>query len=786
MAAIVPTGAIGQPLLRNEDNRLLTGKGRFSDDNNLQGQAYAAIVRSPHAHARIKAIDSLAARAMPGVLDVLTGADWLADGLGPIPHSPIPSGHDGLGMTLEKWQKVFIGRNYPLAPERPRFAGEAVAMVIAETTAIAQDAVEHVAVEYEPLPAVTGTAAAADPGAPKVWDETDGNVCLDTTFGDCANTDKAFENAHHITRRTFRITRNTGVPMEPRASVAEYDAASGKYTLYTGGGGAVRYKNELLKIFAVEDSRIRVVTEDVGGNFGTRNRLFPEYPLVMWAAKRLGRPVKNTTTRTECFLTDYQGRDLVTSLELAMDREGRFLAMRADNLSNIGAYTLSFTPLSKGAELVTGPYAVPYACIRARGVFSHTVPTNPYRSAGRPEVIYALERLVDCAADELGIDRVELRRRNLVPAESMPFDSPLGMTYDSGEYHVTLDRALALSDAAGFAKRREHSEKKGLLRGIGYSTYVESSTGAPRERAEIDIVGDGKRVDVVIGTQSSGQGHETSFCQVAAEWLGVPFETVRLLQGDTDVVKVGGGSHSGRSMRMAGTVIVMAGDALIEKGKRIAAHVLEAAPDDIDFADGVFTISGTDRSIGIFELAVQASSRNDLPEELQGGLNSEAENIMRTPAFPYGAHVCEVEIDPETGALTLDRYGCVDDVGRVINPVILDGQIHGGIAQGAGEALLEDIVFDGTTGQMLTASLMDYAMPRADDMPGFATGTHELLSPTNPLGIRSGGEAGTTPAPGAILNAVADALRPLGVDDVEMPATPHNIWRAIMQARARR
>jgi carbon-monoxide dehydrogenase large subunit len=781
----MPDGAIGQPLLRNEDNRLLTGKGRFSDDMNLAGQAYAVMVRSPHAHARIKSIDSDAAKAHPGVLDVLTGADWLADGLAPIPHSPIPSGGGGLGMTREDWQKVYIGRNYPLAPERPRFAGEAVAMVIAETETIAHDAAELVEIDYEPLPAITATAAAAAADAPKVWDDMETNVCLDSTFGDCENTDKAFASAHHITKRSFRITRNTGVPMEPRAGAGDYDPASGKYTLYAGGGGAVRYKIELVQIFHVPDQQIRVVTEDVGGNFGTRNRLFPEYPLVMWAAKRLGRPVKNTTSRTECFLTDFQGRDLVTSLELALDKDGNFLAMRADNLSNIGAYTLSFTPLSKGAELVTGPYAIPYCCVRARGVFSHTVPTNPYRSAGRPEVIYALERMVDCAADEMGIDRVELRRRNLIPAEAMPFLSPLGLKYDSGEHHSTLDQALALTDVAGFKERRKESEQKGLLRGIGYSTYVESSGGAPRERAEIDIIGEEKRVEVVIGTQSSGQGHETSFCQVAAEWLGVPFETVQLLQGDTDFVKVGGGSHSGRSMRMAGTVIVMAGDTLIEKGKGIAAHVLEAAPDDIDFADGIFTISGTDRSIGIFDLAIEAKSRDDLPEELQGGLNSEAENVMHQLAFPYGAHICELEIDPETGALTLDRYGCVDDVGRVINPIILDGQIHGGIVQGAGEAMLEDFIFDPVTGQPLTASLLDYAMPRADDMPSFQTDTHEMLSPTNPLGIRSGGEAGTTPAPGAILNAVADALRPLGVDDVEMPATPHNIWRTIMQARAR-
>ena len=775
---------IGQPILRNEDRRLLTGRGEYSDDINMEGQAYAVFVRSPHAHARIVNIHGAAAQALPGVLAVLTGADWVADGHAPIPHSPIPSGTDGLGMNEEKWSKVFVGRNYPMAPERPRFVGEAVAMVVAETAALAREAGELVTVDYEPLPAVALTEEAVADGAPKVWDEIPGNVCLDTTFGDCAATDRAFEAANHVTKMKFRIARNTGVPMEPRAGVGAYDPATGRYTLMAGGGGAVRYQLELIEIFGRPAEQIRVVTKDVGGNFGTRNRLFPEYPLVMWAARRLGRPVKNTTDRTECFLTDFQGRDLVTSLELAIDAEGKFLAMRADNISNIGAYTLSFTPLSKGCEIVTGGYAIPCACVRARGVFSHTVPTNPYRSAGRPEVLYALERLVDTAAAEVGMDRVEIRRRNLVTTEAMPFANPLGMTYDSGEYHHTLDRALEITDWVGFAGRQAASEARGLKRGLGISSYIESSSGAPRERAEIVVSGN-QTVEVVIGTQSSGQGHETSFCQVAAEWLGVPFDTVTLKQGDTAFVSVGGGSHSGRSMRMAGTVIVMAGDILIEKGKRLAGLVLEAAASDIDFVDGAFTIKGTDRTIGMFELAAAIEDRTDLPKDLQGGLSSEAENVMRTPAFPYGTHICEVEIDPETGALSLDRYGCVDDVGRVINPTIVDGQIQGGIVQGAGEALFEDFVFDPKTAQPLTATLMDYCLPRAMDMPYFTTECHEVLTPMNPLGIRSGGEAGTTPAPGAILNAVVDALKDYGVRDVEMPATPLRIWEAIQGGGAK-
>ena len=776
------TKAIGKPFLRKEDHRRLTGNGEYSDDTSLINQAYAVFLRSPHAFAKIKSIDASAALAINGVLTVLTGQDWLDDGLGPIPHSPVPSGGDGLGMNGEKWSQVYLGINYPLAPEKPRFAGEAVAMLVAKTAELATDAAELVKIDYEPLPSVTATEAAAADGAPRVWDGIPGNVCLDSTFGDVECTEKAFAAAHHITRMKFRITRNTGVPMEPRAGLGAFDPATGGYTLYAGGGGAVRYQKELITIFGVEPDQIRVVTKDVGGNFGTRNRLFPEYPLVMWAAKRLGRPVKNTTSRTECFLTDFQGRDLVTSLEMAMDKDGKFLAMKADNLSNIGAYTLSFTPLSKGSEIVTGGYSIPCATVHARGVFSHSVPTNPYRSAGRPEVIYALERLVDTAAAEMGIDRFEIRRRNLVTSDEMPFANPLGMTYDSGEYHHCLERVQELSDVTGFTERRIRSEASGLRRGLGICSYIESSSGAPLERTEISF-NDDNRIEVVIGTQDSGQGHETSFCQVASEWLCVPFDKVELLQGDTAFVSVGGGSHSGRSMRMAGTVIVMAADKLIDKGKRLAAHVMEAADSDIEFSEGSFTISGTDRSIDWFELADRIKVTPDLPADLADGLAENAENLMRTPAFPYGSHICEVEVDPETGAMTLDRYTAVDDVGRVINPIIVEGQIQGGIVQGASEAMFEDFIFDPETGQPLAATLMDYALPLAADMPNFTTECHEVLTPMNPLGIRSAGEAGTTPALGCILNGVVDALKDLGVKDVEMPASAHNIWKAIQAAQ---
>jgi len=597
-------------------------------------------------------------------------------------------------------------------------------------------------------------------------------------MGDVAATDAAFAAARHVVRRRYHAPRNSGAPMENRTVIGSWDEATETYSVFGGAGGVVRHRNELAKMFRVGNDKVRVAVWDAGGNFGTRNRVYPEAPLVMWAARRVGRAIRHTTDRSETFLSDFQGRDLVTTLELALDENGRFLAMRADNISNIGAYSISFTPLSKGCELVTGPYAIPCATVRGRAVFTNTVPTNPYRSAGRPEVIYALERLVDSAAAELGIDRLELRRRNLITPDLMPFANPLGLNYDSGDYPTCLDRALAMADVDGFSARRAESEARGLRRGLGIACYVESSLGAPLERSDITVAPE-ERVDVVVGTQSTGQGHETSFAQVAAEWLGVPFETVRIRQGDTDFVLAGGGSHSGRSMRMAGNVIVMAADKVIERGRRLAGHILEAADTDIDFADGRYTIRGTDRSIGLFELARAIEGREDLPEDLSGPLAEGTENVMHRPAFPYGTHICEVEIDPETGQVSLERYTTVDDVGRVINPIIVDGQIHGGIAQGAGQALFEDYLWDDETGQPLAASFMDYALPHADTMPSFNTATHVEPCTENPLGVRSGGEAGTTPAPGCITNAVVDALREYGVDDVRMPTTPLRVWRAI-------
>ena len=772
---------IGKPIPRVEDERLLAGLGKFSDNVSLPGQAHACIIRSPHAHARIRAIDTAAAQAMEGALAVLTGADYLADGLLPIPHNPIPSGSDDQPLTGPGGGGIFVGPHPPLVTDKARHAGEAVVMVVGETLALAKDAAERVHIDYEVLPAVTDTAAAAAPAAPVIWDEVPGNVCVDTHFGDIAAVDAAFAAAEHVVEAGFDIGRVTGVPMEPRSALGVFDAECGRYTLYVGSGGAVRHKRELATLLGEAEENIRVVICDVGGNFGTRNRLYPEFALVVWAARRIGRPVKLTCERSDAFVSDFQGRDLVTRVALALDRDGKFLAMRADNLSNVGARAVSFTPLYKGAQIVTGPYAVPHLALRARAVFSNTTPTNSYRSAGRPEVVFALERLIDTAARDCGFDPIELRRRNLIPPATMPHTNPMGMVYDSGTFEANMDKAMALADWDGFAARRAAARKRGRLRGLGLANYLETSSGAPRERAEIAVDPAG-RIEVVVGTQDSGQGHETSFAQVAADWLGVPLECVRVIEGDTDVVSVGGGSHAGRSMRMAGTVIVMAADEVIARGARIAAHVLEAAVEDIEFNTtgdgGRFAIRGTDRALGIFEVAAAAVERSDLPEELQGALGADAENVMAVPVFPNGCHICEVEIDAETGALALARYTAVDDVGRAINPLIVHGQTHGGAAQGIGQALFEQCVHD-DDGHALSGSFMDYCVPRADDLPSFATAIVEVHCAGNPLGVKAGGEGGTTPAPGVVVNAMVDALSGFGVRDVTMPATPYRLWQAI-------
>ena len=773
---------IGKPMPRKEDERLVTGKGRFTDDFSLPGEAHAAMVRSPHPHARIVAIDAAAAKAMPGVLGVFTGADCIADKIGPLPHDPVPKTKFDMKLTGPGGGAVFAGPHALLPADRVRHVGEAVVMVVAETKAQALDATEAVAVTYEEMPFVLHTEDAMQPGAPVLWDAVPNNVTVETLFGDATATDQAFARAAHVVTKKCHIGRVTGLPLEPRAALGAYDAATDKFTLYAGSGGAVRQKNELIQVFGILPDKLRVLSPDVGGNFGTRNRTFVEFALVLWAAKKLGRPVKYTATRSEAFLSDYQGRDLITKVELALDAKHRFLAIRATNISNVGARCVSLSPLSKGSGLIPGSYAIPATSLRALAVFTNTMPTNAYRSSGRPEVTFAIEQLIDAAAKELSVDRIALRRKNLVRPEAMPYRNAVGMLYDSGRYEENMDWAMQIADWDGFTTRRREAKRRGKLLGRGLANYVESSIGAPCEQARIKVHPEG-RIDVVIGTQPSGQGHETSFAQVISDLLHVPAETVRIILGDTDVVKVGGGSHSGRSMRHAATVFSKAAVDLIAKGKAIAAVVMDVLPETVSFDDGRFASRDTNRSFDFLELAAEAV-RHALPEALKDGIAVVADNEMHEPVFPNGTAICEVEIDPATGGIALTRYASIDDVGRCINPLIVHGQTHGAIAQGVGQAMWEQIYLDPDSGQQLTGSLMDYGIPRADTVPAFRTEIAEVLSPTNPLGIKAGGEGGTTAAPAVVVSAILDALGELGVHDIAMPATPFAIWTAIERAKA--
>jgi aerobic carbon-monoxide dehydrogenase large subunit len=775
---------IGTPLPRKEDARLTTGAGHFSDDFSVSGQCYLAVVRSPYPHARIRNVDFSAARALPGVLGTFSGADCLAAGLQPIPHDPLPKTKFDMKLHAPGGGAVFIGPHMLLPADRARHVGEAVAAVVAETQALALDAAEAVVVDYEELRFVLHSEDAVKPDAPLVWAEAPHNTPVDTWFGDRAATDSAFAAADHVVAMDFHIDRVTGVPLEPRAALAKYDAASGRYTLHAGSGGAVRQKNELSGVLGIAPDRLRVLSYDVGGNFGTRNRVFVEFGLVLWAAGQLRRPVKYTASRSECFLSDYQGRDLVTKVELALRRDGKFLAMRATNISNVGARCVSLSPLSKGAGLITGSYDIPAATLRAMAVYTNTMPTQAYRSSGRPEVTFAIERLVDTAAAQLGFDRIALRRKNLVRPKQMPYRNAVGMLYDSGRYEENMNTAMAIADWKGFPARRRDAKRRGKLAGLGLANYVESSIGAPKEQAQIRVQPEG-RVDVVIGTQPAGQGHETSFAQVVSDLLGVPVERVNIILGDTDVVRVGGGSHSGRSMRHAATVFSKAAAHLIQKGVRIAAQVLETAPERVVFQDGRFASPDRNRNFDMLELAAEVADV-ELAGDLAGGLAVVTDNEMHEPVFPNGCAICEVEVDPDTGEVAITRYACVDDVGRCINPLIVHGQTHGAIVQGIGQAMWELVYLDPDSGQPLTGSLMDYGMPRADLVPSFTTHIAEVLSPTNPLGIKAGGEGGTTAAPALIVSAIVDALKTFGIRDVKMPATPYRIWQIIQDAKAGR
>jgi aerobic carbon-monoxide dehydrogenase large subunit len=770
---------IGKPLRRKEDRRLVTGRGRYTDDVARPGQAHAGMVRSPHAHAVIRGIDPGDALKTPGVLAVLTGADAAGDGVGLITHPAVPTNPHEVPLKSRDGSPFFIAPHAPLPTDRARFVGEPVAMVLADTPAAARDGAELVRVDWQPLPATVATAAAV--GGPPVWGERASNLCVDSQAGDADATEAAFARAVHVVRLETQVNRVTGVPMEPRGVLGEYDAASGRYTVYTGSGGSWRIQQDVARTLGVPPAAVRVVAGDVGGNYGTRNSCYPEQALVAWAARRLGRPVKWTGDRRETMLTDYQARDLVSHAELALDADGRFLALRAVNTSNVGAHAVSFIPLAKGVAVLPSVYDIPVASIHGRAVLTNTAPTTPYRAAGRPEVMFVIERLIDLAARRHGFDRIMLRRRNLVPAGVMPYRNPVGLLYDSGDYADAQDRVVALADWAGFEARRAEARRRGRYRGIGIANYIELNTGAPRERAEITVRPEG-RVDVVLGTLSSGQGHETSFAQLVTEWLGVGVDQVRLVTGDTDLLPFGGGSHSGRSMRLGAVVMARASDQIVARGVQLAAWLLEAAPPDIEFVDSRFTVKGTDRAVGLFEVAA-AAERSDTPEELRGPLAGVSDETMPVPSYPYGCAVSEVEVDPETGVVEVVRHTSVDDVGRAVNPLILHGQTHGGIAAGVGQALWELCHYD-ADGQLTSATFMDYALPRADSLPSFTTELSEVPSTSNPLGLRGGGEGGTTPALAAVINAVVDALAELGVEHIEMPATPERVWRAIQAARA--
>ena len=784
----VSGSGIGQPVRRREDLRLIRGGGRYTADENLPGQVYAVMVRSPHAHARIRGIGKEAALATPGVLAVLTGADCLADGLKPIPHKPWSPHPAEARLRNSGSAPPFEAPHHILPADKARFAGEAVAMVVGETLAAAKDGAERVEIDYDVLPAVVETEAAARQDAPRVHDDPRAggrsNVCFDAELGDEAATQAAFAKAAHVTRFETWVQRVTGVPMEPRAALAAFDPASGRLTLYAGNGGAVRLKTDLATSLDTPPEQVRVLMADIGGNFGTRGMIYPEFAAVAWAARKLGRPVKWIIERHESFLSDYQARDLVVEAELALDDKGRFLAMRGSNLGNLGAHTTNFAMVQKGVQMMSSIYRMPVAHFRARATLSNTAPTRPYRSAGRPEVIFVIERLIDLAAREHGFDRLTIRRRNLVTQKELPYKNPFGVEYDNGDYIGAMDMALKLGDWAGFNQRRREARKRGKYRGIGVGTYVDISTGVPREKAELTVLPDGA-VELVIGVVSQGQGHETSFAQLVTEWLGVPIEAVRVVAGDTDRVTVGGGAHSGRGMRLGSIVIKKSSDRLIEKGLRIAEHLLETAAADIEFAHGRFAVKGTNHVVGLVEVARAALERADLPDDLRGPLHALCDETVAEASYPYGAHVCEVEVDPETGSVALINYVAVDDVGRAINPLIIHGQIHGGIAQGAGQALLEHCHYDAASGQLLAGSFMDYAMPRASDLPFYATALSEVPSSTHPLGIRPAGEGGTVPALAVVINAIVDALSKFGVRHIEMPATPQRVWQAIRQARGK-
>ena len=768
------TVMIGAPMKRKEDRRFVTGGGCFTDDVTLDRQAHAVVVRSPHAHARVRRTDAAAVRAIPGVLLVLTADDVAKEILRAIPSfSRIPPfdihGPDG-SMPPE-------AAHYPLARETVRYAGEPVAFVVAETLAIARDAAERVAVDYEPLEAVVELERALAADAPRVWDDVTDNVSFRWERGDASAVEAVFSRADHVARVELANNRIAPVFLEPRSAMAEFDPSSERWTMRVGCQSAHGMQAVLAHVLAVEPERIRVIVPDTGGGFGARGGAYPEYPLLLVAARRLGRPVRWTAERTESFVSDYQARDHVLRGALALDEHGRFTALRVEVDWRHGAYFTSrnvWVMVHYFPPTLGGPYRIPCAYISMRGVFSNSTPEAAYRGIGRIEANYLTESLIEVAAREAGIDRVELRARNLVGGDDFPWTTPGGAVITSGAFQANLARALQLADWRGVPARREASLKNGRLRGIGVAMYVENDGSTPTEFAEVEATGNG-RVIVRTGTQDFGMGHETVFSQVAADALGVSFDLFDVVFGDTDKVERGAGAHGSRSARMGGGAVVGAVAKLVETGRELAARLLEAAPADITYSNGRFTVAGTDRGAGLFEVAAFAVEQG-------ARLTGQTDFVTAGDAHANGCHVCEVSVDPDTGAPRLERHVVVADVGRAINPLIVHGQLHGGAAQGIGQALMENVIFAPESGQPLAASLMEYAIPRAEDLPLPIVELNELVEPDNPLGVKGAGENATTGAPAAVMNAVRDALHEAGVHHVDMPATAQQLWRALRAA----
>ncbi len=768
---------IGQPVSRSEDPRLLRGQGNYIDDMVLPGMVFAHILRSPLAHARIKRIDIDTARAAPGVLAVITGADWAASGFGGLPVSTGPARRDGRPMYRPHYP--------PIASDRVRWVGDPVAMVVADSRAHAMDAAELIVIDYDPLPAVTDAAAAIVAGAPLVWEDCDNNIAFVASVGNAAATDAAFAGAAHVVRQHFDINRVIAATMEPRGCIGQFDPALDHYTITTTLQRTHAFRQELATdVLRVPENRVRVVCGDIGGSFGMKSPVYNEPALVLLAAKCLHRPVKWTSTRAESFLCDAHARDNITDAELALDAHGVFVGLRVKTLANIGTYPqAAATAFIGNAGTLAGVYRTPACHVDITGVFTHTNPVRPYRGNGRPEAAYVIERMVDIAARELAMDPAELRRRNMIQSTAMPFRTGLTFTYDCGEFPENLDMVLDLADASGFVQRRATSRARGRLRGLGMSNTIEKAAGASFEGAEIRFDRSGA-VRLLSGAVTQGQGHETVFKQILNDMLGIAPDDIQYVQGDTDQVFFGEGTGSSRTAAVGGSAIKIAADRIIMKAKQIAAHQFAVSPDQVGFAEGVFSAPASNRTLSIADVARAAADPALLPVDIEPGLCATAVFTSRVENFPNGAHVCELEIDEETGVVELLAYKVIDDVGTVLNPLLVYGQVTGGVAQGVGQALMESIIFEPGTGQLLSGSFMDYAMPRADTMCAVEVHSNPVPTATNPLGVKGAGEAGCVGALPAVVNALVDALSPLGIRHVPMPATPEALWRAMRDHRA--